>query len=395
MMNEFSFSVPQNITVGKGSLAKLPEIAKKSGGSHAFLMSGPHLAKMGLVEKAANSLKSAGIAVDTFTDIEGNPSVETVDKATAAFKEAGADFIVAFGGGSPMDVAKAVGVTAKYGGSITEYEGAHKVPGPIIPLIAIPTTAGTGSEVTAFSVITDHSRDYKLTVFSYEILPAYAILDAELLTTAPASVAAACGIDAFIHAEEAYISTAASPFSDAMAEKAMSLIGKNIRRFVANRGDIEAAEAMLTGSLFAGIAFSFARLGNVHAMSHPVSAFFDVPHGVANAVLLPVIAEYNALADHGRYLTIYNDISPVPAYEDEFEPMMLVDAIRDLCDDIGIPANLTEAINNASKTGPVSAEEIENKIEAMAVDAMKSGNIAVNPRSSRQCDIEMLYRKAL
>lgn len=394
-MNEFSFSVPQNITVGKGSLAKLPEVAKKSGGSHAFLMSGPHLAKMGLVEKAAESLKVAGIAVDTFTDIEGNPSVETVDKATAAFKESGADFIVAFGGGSPMDVAKAVGVTAKYGGSITEYEGAHKVPGPIIPLIAIPTTAGTGSEVTAFSVITDHSRDYKLTVFSYEILPAYAILDAELLTTAPASVAAACGIDAFIHAEEAYISTAASPFSDAMAEKAMSLIGKNIRRFVANRGDIEAAEAMLVGSLFAGIAFSFARLGNVHAMSHPVSAFFDVPHGVANAVLLPVIAEYNALADHGRYLTIYNDISPVPAYEEEFEPMMLVDAIRELCGEIGIPANLTEAINNASKTGPVSAEEIESKIEAMAVDAMKSGNIAVNPRSSRQCDIEMLYRKAL
>ena len=394
-MNEFSFSVPQNITVGKGSLAKLPEIAKKSGGSHAFLMSGPHLAKMGLVEKAAESLKVAGIAVDTFTETEGNPSVETVDKATAAFKESGADFIVAFGGGSPMDVAKAVGVTAKYGGSITEYEGAHKVPGPIIPLIAIPTTAGTGSEVTAFSVITDHSRDYKLTVFSYEILPAYAILDAELLTTAPASVAAACGIDAFIHAEEAYISTAASPFSDAMAEKAMSLIGKNIRRFVANRGDIEAAEAMLVGSLFAGIAFSFARLGNVHAMSHPVSAFFDVPHGVANAVLLPVIAEYNALADHGRYLTIYNDISPVPAYAEEFEPMMLVDAIRELCGEIGIPANLTEAINNASKTGAVSVEEIESKIEAMAADAMKSGNIAVNPRSSRQCDIEMLYRKAL
>ncbi len=394
-MNEFSFSVPQNITVGKGSLAKLPEVAKKLGGSHAFLMSGPHLAKMGLVEKATESLKSAGIEVDTFTEIEGNPSVETVEKATAAFKEAGADFIVAFGGGSPMDVAKAVGVTAKYGGSITEYEGAHKVPGPIIPLIAIPTTAGTGSEVTAFSVITDHSRDYKLTVFSYEILPAYAILDAELLTTAPASVASACGIDAFIHAEEAYISTAASPFSDAMAEKAMSLIGKNIRRFVANRGDIEAAEAMLVGSLFAGIAFSFARLGNVHAMSHPVSAFFDVPHGVANAVLLPVVAEYNALADHGRYLTIYNDISLVPAYEEEFEPLMLVDAIRELCEAIGIPANLTEAINNASKTGPVSTEEIESKIEAMAVDAMKSGNIAVNPRSSRQCDIEMLYRKAL
>lgn len=394
-MNTFNFSVPQDITVGKGSLAKLPEIAKKLGGSHAFIISGPHLAKMGLVEKAADYLKTMDIKVDAFTEIEANPSVATVEKATEKFKESGADFIVAFGGGSPMDVAKAVGVVAKYGGSITEYEGAHKVPGPIIPLIAIPTTAGTGSEVTAFSVITDHSRDYKLTVFSYELLPAYAILDAELITTAPASVAAACGIDAFIHAEEAYISTAASPFSDAMAEKAMALIGKNIRRFVANRGDMEAAEAMMVGSLFAGIAFSFARLGNVHAMSHPVSAFFDVPHGVANAVLLPVVAEYNALADHGRYLTIYNDISPVPAYTDDFEPMMLVDAIHSLCADIGIPENLTIAINQASKTGEVTREEIESKIEAMAVDAMKSGNIAVNPRSSRQCDIEMLYKKAL
>ena len=394
-MNTFNFSVPQDITVGKGSLAKLPEIAKKLGGSHAFIISGPHLAKMGLVEKAADYLKTVDIKTDAFTEIEANPSVATVEKATEKFKESGADFIVAFGGGSPMDVAKAVGVVAKYGGSITEYEGAHKVPGPIIPLIAIPTTAGTGSEVTAFSVITDHSRDYKLTVFSYELLPAYAILDAELITTAPASVAAACGIDAFIHAEEAYISTAASPFSDAMAEKAMALIGKNIRRFVANRGDMEAAEAMMVGSLFAGIAFSFARLGNVHAMSHPVSAFFDVPHGVANAVLLPVVAEYNALADHGRYLTIYNDISPVPAYTDDFEPMMLVDAIHSLCADIGIPENLTIAINQASKTGEVTREEIESKIEAMAMDAMKSGNIAVNPRSSRQCDIEMLYKKAL
>ena len=394
-MNTFNFSVPQDITVGKGSLAKLPEIAKKLGGSHAFIISGPHLAKMGLVEKAADYLKTVDIKTDAFTEIEANPSVATVEKATEKFKESGADFIVAFGGGSPMDVAKAVGVVAKYGGSITEYEGAHKVPGPIIPLIAIPTTAGTGSEVTAFSVITDHSRDYKLTVFSYELLPAYAILDAELITTAPASVAPACGIDAFIHAEEAYISTAASPFSDAMAEKAMALIGKNIRRFVANRGDMEAAEAMMVGSLFAGIAFSFARLGNVHAMSHPVSAFFDVPHGVANAVLLPVVAEYNALADHGRYLTIYNDISPVPAYTDDFEPMMLVDAIHSLCADIGIPENLTIAINQASKTGEVTREEIESKIEAMAVDAMKSGNIAVNPRSSRQCDIEMLYKKAL
>ena len=176
-MNPFEFFIPQNITVGAGTLAKLPECAKKLGGSHAMLISGPTLRKMGVVDKVADYLKDAGMAVDIFTDVEANPSVTTVEKATEAYKESGADFIVALGGGSPMDVAKAVGVTAKYGGSITEYEGAHKVPGKIVPLIAIPTTAGTGSEVTAFSVITDHSRDYKLTVFSYELLPAYAILD--------------------------------------------------------------------------------------------------------------------------------------------------------------------------------------------------------------------------
>ena len=208
-------------------------------------------------------------------------------------------------------------------------------------------------------------------------------------------MAAACGIDAFIHAEEAYVSAAASPFSDAMAEKAMELIGGNIRRFVARRTDLEAAEAMMTGSLFAGIAFSFAILGNVHAMSHPVSAFFNVPHGVANGVLLPVIAEYNALADHGRYLKIYNYISPVMAYEDEFESMMLVEAIRELNEAIGIPADLTTAIKNAAKGQEVTEEEILSKIDAMADDAMKSGNIAVNPRASRKQDIVELYHKAL
>ena len=180
-----------------------------------------------------------------------------------------------------------------------------------------------------------------------------------------------------------------------MAEKAMELLSGNIRRFVACREDIEAAENMLVGSMFAGIAFSFARLGNVHAMSHPISAYFDVPHGVANAVLLPVIAEYNALADHGRYLKIFNYISPFKADESEFEPRLLPGAIRELCGEIGIPNGIVEAVNNASRNGPVSRKTIEEKIEAMAADTMKSGNIAVNPRASRQSDIEMLYRRAL
>ena len=274
-------------------------------------------------------------------------------------------------------------VVAKYGGSITEYEGGGKVPGDIIPLIAIPTTAGTGSEVTAFSVITDHSRNYKLTVFSYKLIPSYAILDPELLTTAPVSVAAACGIDAMVHALEAYISKDSSPFTDAMAEKALELIGKNIRKYVADRSDIQAAENMLMGSLFAGIAFSWARLGDVHAMSHPVSAFFNVPHGVANAILLPTIVEYNALADNGKYLKIYNYISRTPVLENEFEPLMLVELLKNLNAQLGIPASLSEV--------GVTAD----KFDAMADDAMKSGNIAVNPRSTTKKDVLSLYEKAL
>lgn len=382
-MKEFSFSVPQEIIVGKGSLARLPEAAEKLGGKHGFIISGPHLNKMGIVASCSESLENAGIKVEAYTETEGNPSVETVEKAAAAFCKSGADFIIALGGGSPMDVAKAVGVVARYGGSITEYEGGGRVPGDIIPLIAIPTTAGTGSEVTAFSVITDHSRNYKLTVFSYKLIPAYAILDPELLTTAPVSVAAACGIDAMVHALEAYISKDASPFSDAMAEKALELIGKNIRRYVADRTDIEAAEAMITGSLFAGIAFSWARLGDVHAMSHPVSAYFDVPHGVANAILLPTIVEYNALADRGKYLKLFNYISLTPASEAEFEPFMLVDLLTELNEQLGIPGSLGEV--------GVTAD----KFDAMADDAMKSGNIAVNPRSTTKKDVLSLYEKAL
>lgn len=382
-MKDFIFSVPQNILVGTGSIRKLPEVSKKIGGTHAFIISGPHLNKMGLVTSCAIGLEKSGINVDTFTKIEGNPSVETVDKAAAAFKASGADFIVALGGGSPIDVAKAVGVVAKYGKSITEYEGSDKVPGDIIPMIAIPTTAGTGSEVTAFSVITDHTRSYKLTVFSFKLIPSYAILDANLLTTVPASIAAACGIDALVHALEAYISTAVSPFSDAMAEKALELIGGNIRKYVANRGDEPAAEAMMVGSLFAGIAFSWARLGNVHAMSHPVSAYFDVPHGVANAILLPTIVEYNALADDGKYQKIYNYISKVKVEEQKFEPSMLAKELRELNASLGIPARLSE----------VGVKE--EKINAMAEDAIKSGNITVNPRSSQKDDIIKLYYKAL
>ena len=382
-MNPFNFKIPQNIIFGMGSLAQLPELLVESGSNHVFLISDGGLAKLGVVEKIESIIQNSGITCTTYLGVLPNPTVSIVDEATALYTQCGATSIVALGGGSSMDVAKAVGVLANYGGSITQYEGNFKVPGPIVPMIAIPTTAGPGSEVTASAVITDESRNYKLSVFSYELLPRYALLDPALIMTAPASIAASCGVDALIHAMEAYISTKATPFSDSMAEKAMELIGANLRRFVANRQDEDAACAMMLGCNFAGIAFAWARLGNVHAMSHPVSGYFHVAHGVANSILLPTVLEYNALADHGRYKKMYNYIHQGSPCIENFQPQMLVDEIRKLNNELGIPARLSDV--------GVTAD----KIPAMAEDAMKSGNIPANPRQTTLKDMIALYEKAL
>lgn len=381
-LQSFSFSVPQDIRFGPGVLQELPEILAQQSHKKVLLISDHGLEKAGAVGSVVQRLGSSGISCSVFLDVIPNPTVEVVEQAKEAFVSSGAAAIVALGGGSPMDVAKAVGVVANYGGSITQYEGAHKVPGKITPLYAIPTTAGTGSEATAFSVITDTARNYKLTVFSYELLPHHVFLDPELIMTLPFSVAASTGVDAMIHALEAYISRSSTPFSDCMAEKALELIGGNIRRFVACRQDAEAAGAMLLGSLFAGIAFSWARLGNVHAMSHPVSAYFHVAHGVANSVLLPTVLRYNALADHGKYEKICRYIAAQPSSA-PFTTDMLIDEVCRMLHDFHIPTHLSE----------VGVQE--ELIGAMAKDAMASGNIAANPRQSTLQDIEMLYHQAM
>lgn len=381
-MKDFSFRIPQNIEFGVGSLKKLPQILKEANSEHVFLVSDHGLEQIGVVKKIQDIIEGSGIQCTAYLEVVPNPTIEIVNEAVALYKECGATSLVALGGGSPMDVAKAVGVLVNFGGEITDYEGLYKVPGPIVPMIAIPTTAGTGSEVTASAVITDVQRNYKLSVISYEIIPKYAVLDPELIMTAPASIAASCGIDALIHAMEAYVSVMATPFSDAMAEKAMELIGGNIRRFVANRKDEEAACAMMAGCNFAGIAFAWAKLGNVHAMSHPVSAYFHVPHGVANAVILPTVVEYNALADHGRYEVMYRYISG-EIKVDNFKPEMLTDAVKRLNAELGIPKSLSEV------------GVTEDKIPQMAEDAMKSANVLANPRQTTVRDMIALYEKAL
>lgn len=394
-MRDFGFNILQKCEFGMGALKKLPEFLKQCGSDSVFIVSDRGLEAIGVVQKVRDIVDGAGMKRGEFLDVLPNPTVDIVNDCAEAYKKSGCTAWLALGGGSPMDVAKAAGIVAKFGGSITDYEGGGKIPGDIDPIIAVPTTAGTGSEVTVFTVITDESRNYKLTAFGPQISPKYSILDPELIMTAPPSIAAACGIDAFIHAMEAYLNTDATWFTDAMGEKAMELIGKYIRRFVANRQDAEAAQAMMVASTFAGVAFAFARLGNIHAMSHPLSAYYHVAHGVANAALMPTILEYNKIGDReGRYAKVYECVTGKRAGAD-FDPQMTVDAIIDLNKAIGIPTGILAAAQERNPNDNITADDMRAKFSVMAADAMKSGNVLVNPRRSTQKDIEALYEKAL
>ena len=383
-MKDFQFKIPQTIEFGMGSLKKLPEMLADSKSDNVMLVSDRGLEAIGVVKKVQDIIEAAGIKCTSYLDVKPNPTVDIVNEAAALYKECGATCLVALGGGSPMDVSKAVGILAVHGGQIADYEGPHKVPGPIAPIIAIPTTAGTGSEVTASAVITDEERNFKMSVFTYYNIPKYAILDPELIMTAPASIAAACGVDALIHAMEAYLSTAATPFSDAMAEKAMELIGANLRRFVANRKDEEAACAMMLGSNFAGISFAWARLGDIHSMSHPVSAYYPVAHGVANAILLPTVMEFNAPCTGEKYREIAKamGVEGTENMTQEEYRKAAVEAVSKLSADVGIPADLKEIVKR---------EDLDFLAQSAFDDACRPGN----PRATSVEEIKALYESLL
>lgn len=377
----FSYRGPGEIIFGEGVLEDLPSLLSARNLRNVLVVSDCNIEKSGLTGKVGELLAAKGIQYMTYCDVEPNPSTETVHRGAEIFKDNKLEGIVCVGGGSPMDTAKAVSVIASNGGTIEQYEGVDKVTRDVFPVIAIPTTAGTGSEVTPFSVITDLERNYKLTVVSRKTIPEVALLDPSLLATVPFAVATSTGIDAFIHALESYLSLAANPFSEMYAEKAMALIGKNIRPFSANRENSDAAAGMLLGSLFAAIAFSLTRLGNIHAMSHPLSGFFKIPHGIANAVLLPYILEYNALADQGKYEVIHRFLRPEAAGL-PFQPEILIAEINKLYEDLEIPKDLTTL-------------GVDRKlVPQMAADAIKSGNIQVNPRKTELSDLENLYYRA-
>ncbi len=378
----FAFEAPTRLTFGPGAVGRLPE-AVAGMGARALVVSDPGIAQAGILDRVLSLLKDAGVAAEVFAQVEANPSVETVHAAADVFRRARAAFVVAVGGGSAMDVGKMVAVLAAHGGAVHDYEGIGKVPGPTAPVVAVPTTAGTGSEVTTFAVITDRQRRIKMTVGSPHLVPPVALGDPELTLTMPPSLTAATGMDALTHAVECYINTAYNPIAKTLALEAMRLIGRALRAAYANGSNLQARTTMLLASTMAALAFTRTRLGNVHAMSHPLGAHYDVPHGVANAILLPYVMAWNMLACYDTYPQVAQALGErVEGLGPRQAAEAAVEAVRRLARDVGIPERLRDV--GVAREG----------IPRMAEDAMKSGNVLVNPRVTTYQDIVALYEAA-
>jgi alcohol dehydrogenase class IV len=368
------FQASTRLTFGPGALAEIGGIAQAAGLHKVLIVTDPGLMRTGIPDRVAAVLTQAGVDSATFDAVEANPSIETVERALEVYRDQGCDGLVAVGGGSPMDAAKAVGVLASNPGKLLDYVGLGKVAHPLPILIAIPTTTGTGSEVTQFTVITDHAQRRKVVIGGPQVAPSHALLDPELVANLPAGLVGATAMDALTHAVESVISTFASPFTDGLALQAIRLIADNLPDPAA-----PAARAnLLYASTMAGMAFSYARTGLVHGMAHPLSAYYDVPHGLANAILLPHVLGYNAPACEPALARVAEALGQ-PA-----DSMAAIAAIQQLGRAAGIPPNLS------------SVGVTEEFIPQMSNDAYQSGNAQlVNPRKPTLADVEMLYRQAL
>jgi alcohol dehydrogenase class IV len=381
MAGEMIFQFYTKVIKGVGTIKQVGEEAKGLKGKRAFIVTGPNILRTGMIDEVRSSLNESGISSEVFSEVEPNPSVKTVEKGRGILASDGFDLIVAVGGGSNIDAAKAMAVMAVNPGSICDYEGADKFQNPPLPIIAIPTTAGTGSEVTFASVVTDTERDYKFVVWSRLLAPKVAILDPLTLSTAPQTVIIAAGMDALTHAIESYVSKLANPYTENFALTAIELISKNLPSAVADPTNLVAVENMLMASNMAGISFTNTRLGIVHAMALPPSALFDVPHGIANTILLPHGIEFNRIGNPTKYAHIAYAMGESAQTVREAS-LLAADAVRKLATDIGAPFSLSE-VGVKSDTIPKMAE-----------DAMKSGHLAVNPRKVTFQDMVEIYQAA-
>ncbi len=384
----FEMFMAGRVRFGRGAVERLGETAKKAGGSRALVVTDPVLREMKTAERIEKILSEAGLETWVFADVEPEPSVETTDAGAEFAREKGCDLVVGLGGGSSMDVAKAVGVLVTNEGSAARYQGLGLVEKAGVPTIMVPTTAGTGSEVTFTAVLIRKSDGFKGGINDEKLFPDYSILDPELTVTMPPRVTAATGMDALTHALEAYTSRQASPFSDMFAEEAMARIGRWIRVATQNGRDLEARSEMMLAALYGGVALANAGVGACHALSYPLGALFGISHGVANALLIPFVARHNCQASPERYAAAA-ELLGYP--QDEEEPLPLraelcADVLEELVFDLDLPATLEDL--DAGIT-PDHFGELAKK--AMGV----SRPMENNPREMTETDCVNIYREAM
>jgi alcohol dehydrogenase len=381
-MRTFSFQLPTRIEFGDGLSRQVGAEAKNLGGTRALVVTDSGIRATGLLEPLLDDLKQAGIEGVVFDDVSPNPRDTQVAHGAEVAADEKCDVLVAVGGGSPMDTAKAIGVIQTHGGKIQDFEGLGLVRKPITPLIAIPTTAGTGSEVTFWSVVTDTTRSFKMSVGSPLLAATVALVDPLLTVGLPATITASTGMDALSHAVEGYTATLCEPLTDSLAVTAIELIGANLRQAYANGSNTEARYQMMLASLLAGVAFGNSDVGGVHCMGEAIGGLYDTPHGIAMAIYLPVISEFNCIAVPERFAVVAEalgeDVSGLSVVE---AAKRAPAAICKLARDLRIPG--------ASEVG-VRPEDFQRLAKAASVNV----SVESNPRVASENDFYAMFEVA-
>ncbi|MGF1778759.1 iron-containing alcohol dehydrogenase [Vibrio nomapromontoriensis] len=381
-----SIVLPKFLEVGEGATQRTGEIALQLGCQRVMIVSDPVMKTLGQVEQLKSIVNQAGVEADVFTDTIPEPTEASILPAVSKVIDGRYDGVIALGGGSVIDSAKAIALLAQYQGRIRDYCVPNIVTSPIMPLIAIPTTAGTGSEVTKVTIITDESNDEKLLCMGPGLIPSAAIIDFTLTMTAPERITADTGIDALTHAIEAYVSGKSGLFTDQQALLAMKLIAPNLREAVNNPDNKDAKEQMMLGATLAGVAFSNASVALVHGMSRPIGAHFHVPHGMSNAMLLPTVTEYSIPAAKTRYAECARAMGVADALSNEDDAVKaLLKELKQINQDLSVPSMRDFGIDK---------QEFWSNLDIMSEQALASGSPNNNPRIPDKEAVIELYKAA-
>lgn len=385
-----SFFIPRVTLIGEHAAVAIPDRLNQLGGKKPLIVTDPGIVKTGILKQVTDILDDFGMKYEIYSGTVPNPTTRNVNEATEAYKTKGCDSLISLGGGSSHDCCKGVGLLISNGGKIQDYEGIDKSKNRFPPYVAVNTTAGTASEMTRFCIITDEARHVKMAIVDWRVVPNVAIDDPLLMVGMPPALTAATGMDALTHAVEAYVSTAATPMTDACAEKAMELINKYLRRAVARGTDMEARDGMCYAQYMAGMAFNNASLGHVHAMAHQLGGFYDLPHGECNAILLPHVSEHNLIARRGRYSHVARLLGENTAGMNLTEASQAaITAINRLSEDVGIPKGLVALGKKYGK------DVKESDIPTMVANAQKDACGLTNPRTMTDAAVEAIYKKAM